>query len=99
MNLQEALKERDEDLLKERNEKIVSLCKDFIQEERSAQKIEHITDLLSHYMQDDRYKPAYIRDITYSMTRLISFLAYLNEEVSFYEGIEGRLEPLRTTKI
>jgi len=85
------LKENLIEKLKEENENLIKICADFDLEDNVASKIEIISDLLNVYFADDEFLPEHLRAVTYSMTRLITFLAHLHESVSYSRRLEQRI--------
>ena len=89
---EELLKGMQKDELKRESENLISLCKDFNQEDGVATKIENISRLLNGYIEDESLFPQSVRDIVYNMTKLITFLAQMHESASRVNRLEYSIE-------
>jgi len=90
------LKELQDKELKTEGENLISLCKDHIQDVDLHCIIEDISSLLNNYIEDETLFPKTVRDITYSMTRLITFLASVQDSASRVNRLEFSIN---TTKL
>jgi len=90
------LKELQGKELKTEGENLISLCKDFIQDAGTATTTQDISRLLNNYIEDETLFPNTMRDVVYSMTRLITFLALLQESASRVNRLEFSIN---TTKL
>lgn len=76
--------------LESRKAKLIELCKDFDQQASAAVPIDTLVELLNIALEDEGLAPKFVREATYRVTKIITFISSLHETV---EGI-NRLESL-----